>query len=189
MPVANAVPRTALARVNAVSSTPIAVAAAPGHARCNNGSPWSRTAAITVAQPTPNSRATAATACPSRPTRRQAWARARSVHDARGAIAGCVSVQVCCSHWGCTHRQMRLTHTSVTRRSPAGKSRTHVGRRSCNRAIAPHTGHQPIAAVVSIAYSSSPSCSDTASTAMPSSPSITVALLLLFTWGLSIRVH
>ena len=83
MPVANAVPRTALARVNAVSSTPIAVAAAPGHARCNNGSPWSRTAAITVAQPTPNSRATAATACPSRPTRRQAWARARSVHDAR----------------------------------------------------------------------------------------------------------
>jgi hypothetical protein len=76
-------------------------------------------------------------------------------------------------------RQMRLTHINVTDRSPAGKSRTHVGRRACNRAIAPHTGHQPVAAVVS----SSPSRSDTASTAMPSNPSITVTLLLLFTWA------
>src|SRR5262245_3699054 len=59
---------------------------------------------------------------------------------------------------------MRLTHTSVTGRSPAGKSRTHVGRRSCKRPTAPHTGHHPLAAVVSMAYSSSPSRSDTAST-------------------------
>ena len=40
-----------------------------------------------------------------------------------------------------------LTHTSVTGRSPAGKSRTHVGRRSCNRPNAPHTGHHPVAGV------------------------------------------
>jgi hypothetical protein len=39
--------------------------------------------------------------------------------------------------------------------------------------------------VVWIAYSISPSRSDTASTAMPASPSITVALLLSITWGLS----
>src|SRR5271166_5638730 len=42
-----------------------------------------------------------------------------------------------------------------------------------------------LTSVVSIAYSNSPSRSDTASTAMPSNPSITVALLLSITWGLS----
>src|SRR5271165_2787845 len=143
------------------------------------------TAAITVAQPTPTSRATAATECPSRPTRRHACLRARSLHDARALICGWLSVQVCCSHSGWVQRQIRLTHTNVTGRSPAGRSRTHVGRRPCNLAAAPHTGHQPVDAVVWIAYSISPSRSDTASTAMPSSPSITVALLLSITWGLS----
>src|SRR5271157_4765357 len=143
------------------------------------------TAAITVAQPTPTSRATAATECPSRPTRRHACLRARSLHDARALICGWVSVQVCCSHSGWVQRQMRLTQTNVTGRSPVGRSRTHVGRRPCNLAAAPHTGHQPVDAVVWIAYSISPSRSDTASTAMPSSPSITVALLLFITWGLS----
>lgn len=39
------------------------------------------------------------------------------------------------------HRQMRLTHTNVAGRSPAGKSRTHVGGRSCSLACAPHGGH------------------------------------------------
>jgi hypothetical protein len=43
-------------------------------------------------------------------------------------------------------RHTRLTHTSVTARSPADRSRTHVGRRPCSRACAPHTGHQPVAA-------------------------------------------
>jgi hypothetical protein len=46
-----------------------------------------------------------------------------------------------------------------------------------------HTGHHPSVAVVSIAYSSSPSRSDNAITAMPSSPSIAVAQLLLLTWA------
>src|SRR3954454_23830689 len=84
---------------------------------------------------------------------------------------------------------MRLTHTNVTGRPAAGRSRTHVGRRSCSRACAPHTGHQPVLAVVSTAYSNSPSRSDTANTAMPSSPSITVALLLSITWGPPVRVR
>jgi hypothetical protein len=59
----------------------------------------------------------------------------------------------------------------------------HGGRRPCNLACAPHAGHQPVDAVVWIANSISPSRSDTASTAMPFSPSITVALLLSITWG------
>jgi hypothetical protein len=59
--VANIVGRIALARVNGVSSTPIAVAEAPGRARCSSRAPCSRTAAMTVAELTPNSRATAAT--------------------------------------------------------------------------------------------------------------------------------
>jgi hypothetical protein len=86
-------------------------------------------------------------------------------------------------------RHTRLTHTSVTARSPAGRSRTHVGRRPCSRACAPPTGHQHVAAAVSIAYSTSPSRSETASTAMLSSPSIAVALLLSLTWGLPVRVR
>src|ERR1700757_2410088 len=85
-------------------------------------------------------------------------------------------------------RQMRLTHTNVTARSPAGRSRTQVGRRLCNRACAPQVGHQPARAVVSIAYSTSPSLSETANTAMPASPSIAVALLFSITWGFSVRV-
>jgi hypothetical protein len=53
-----------------------------------------------VPQPTPNSRATAATDSPSRPTRSAATARARSVSDARGAIASDVSDHVDASHSG-----------------------------------------------------------------------------------------
>ena len=62
---------------------------------------------------------------------------ARSVHDVRGATCGSVSVQVCFSHSRGTQRQIRLTHTSVTARSPAGRSRTDVGRRSRSRACGP----------------------------------------------------
>jgi hypothetical protein len=46
------------------------------------------------------------------------------------------------SHSGCTQRQTRLAHTNVTGRPPAGRSHTHVGRRSCRRACAPDvSGH------------------------------------------------
>ena len=72
--------------------------------------------------------------------------------------------------------------------SPAGRSRTQVGRLLCNRAWAPQVGHQPTPAVVSIAHSTSPSPSETANTAMPANPSIAVALVFSLTWGLPVRV-
>jgi putative transposase len=59
-------------RANAVSSTPTARTAPTRSARSISAVPYSTTAAITAAQPTPKSRATAATECPSRPTRRHA---------------------------------------------------------------------------------------------------------------------
>src|SRR5829696_10086342 len=56
--------------------------------------PWSATARMMVAQPTPRSRATAATAWASVPTHRQASAQAGWVSTARGRIAAACSVQV-----------------------------------------------------------------------------------------------
>jgi hypothetical protein len=188
IPVANGVERIGLARANAVSSTPTAATPSMRPGCSINTVPYSTTAAITAAQPTPKSRATAATECPSRPTRRHACFRARSLHDVRALICRWLSVQVCCSHSRWMQRQMRLTHTNVTARSPAGRSRTQVGRRLCNRACAPQVGHQPTLAVVSIAYSTSRSPSETANTAMPARPSIAVALLFSITWGLPVRV-
>jgi hypothetical protein len=75
------------------------VQAKPGHTvqargSSTSGVPWSTTARMMVAQPTPRSRATAATTWASLPTRRQASARARSVSTARGPIAAARSVQV-----------------------------------------------------------------------------------------------
>ena len=142
-----------------------------------SGSPYSPTAAITVAQPTPNSAATAATVCPSSPTRRHASRRARCVQAARGRIASVVSVQVRRGHRGSRQRQIRLTQTSVTGRSAAGRSRTQLGRRSCNRARTPQPEHQPWPAVVSTACSSSPAYSDTASTTNPGNPRTAVAAI------------
>ena len=138
----------------------------------------------------PNSRATAATDVASWPTRRQISARARSVSDARGAITGEVSVQVRFAHAQCGQRHTRLTHTSVTGHPPAGKSRTHLGHRSCSSATAPHSGQPTKSAVVSTACSSSPSLSDTASTTNPGKPNITAAALRSrSTWGLHLRAH
>ena len=48
--------------------------------------------------------------------------------------------------------------------------------------------HSRSCSAFSIAYSTSPSLSETANTAMPASPSIAVALLCSITWGLSVRV-
>ncbi|MBA2641034.1 MAG: hypothetical protein H0U77_13815 [Nocardioidaceae bacterium] len=61
-------------------------------------SPYSPTAAMTVAQPAPRSVPTAATVCPSWPTRRHASPRVRSVNDARGRMSSLVSVHVCLRH-------------------------------------------------------------------------------------------
>jgi len=110
---------------------------------------------------------------------------ARSVNDARGRIAGDVSDQVTTGHRGSTHRQIRLTHTNVTGRPAAGRSRTHVARRSCNRACTPQPRQKTSRLVVSTACSSSPFCCDTASRTNPSNPSIAVAALTSScTWGL-----
>ena len=54
------------------------------------------------------------------------------------------------------HRHTRLTHTNVTGRPPAGRSRTYVGRRSCSRACTPQLRQKSTVVVVSTACSSSP---------------------------------
>jgi hypothetical protein len=79
--------------VNTVSSTPSRSTPASRAGSSTGGCPSSRTAAITVAHPTPNYAATEATVCPSRPTRRHASFRGRSVSDARARIASDCSVQ------------------------------------------------------------------------------------------------
>jgi hypothetical protein len=101
----------------------------------------------------------------------------RSVHDARGRIDSLVSVQVRTGHTGSGQRHTRFTHTIVTSRPPEGRSRTHVGRRSCNTATIPHTRQPVTASTVSTACSNSPSCSDTASNTKAGNPSIAVAAL------------
>jgi hypothetical protein len=110
---------------------------------------------------------------------------ARSVSTHRGLICSLVSVHVRFAHRGSWQRQTRFTHTKVTGRPAAGRSRTQLGRRSCNLARTPQAGHQPSSAVVSTACSTSPSCSDTANTRNPGRPSITVvAIPSSRTWDL-----
>ena len=89
-----------------------------------------------VAQPTPRSRATAATAWASLPTRRHASARARSVSTARERIAAARSVQVRTPQAGSRQRQSRLRQHSTTGRPPIGRSRTRTVRRPCG--LGPH---------------------------------------------------
>ena len=185
MPVTKLVERVAAAAWNAVSSTPTASTSASRAGFCTRGWPYSRTAPIAVRQLIPKSRATAATDAPSSPTRRQISARARSVSAARAAISALVSVQVLFGHNRCGHRHTRLIHTTVTGRPAEGRSRTHTGRRSCSCATAAQLGQPTRSAVVSTACSSSPSCSDTASTTKPAMPNITAAALRSrSTWGL-----
>jgi len=185
MPVANTVEVVAVAAKNAVSSTPRVCTPASRAGSSTSGVPYSRTAAMIVAQPTPKSPATAATVWPSCPTRRHASRRARSVIDARGRTSSLVSVHVTVGHAGSWQRQTRFTHTSVTGRPAAGRSRTQLGRRSCSRACTPQPGHQPCTAVVSTACSTSPPYSDTANTVNPDKPSITVvAIPSSRTWDL-----
>src|SRR5512132_730619 len=69
-----------------VSSSPSAATSSRRMGSSTSWVPWSSTARMMVAHPTPRSRATAATAWASLPTRRHASARARSVSTARGRI-------------------------------------------------------------------------------------------------------
>ena len=82
---------------------------------------------------------------------------------------------------------MRLTHTNVTARSPAGKSRTQVGRLYATalapRRRAPARRGRRFDRVLDLAVTLRDR-----NTAMPASPSIAVALLFSITWGLSVRV-
>ena len=99
--------------------------------------------AITVAHPTPRSRATQATERFCSPTWRHASARARSVSYARGAMASARSVQLPVSQSASGQRQIRFHHTTTTRRPPEGRSRTRTLRRPLRHR--PHsalgTGH------------------------------------------------
>jgi hypothetical protein len=92
----------------------------------------------------PNSAATDAAVWPSSPTRRHASRPARLVSDARGRIASCVSVQVCFpAPRGSWQRHTRFTHTSVTGRPAAGRSRTSSAAGRGNLSRTPHDQHQP----------------------------------------------
>ena len=126
---------------------------------------------ITVHQATPSCAAIRETAASRSPTCSNAHCRARSVRHARGAIAGCRSVQVLTSHSGCGQHQTRFHQHSTTGRPPSGRSRTHVGRRSLARATAPQPGQPTRSAVVSTSNSSSPPTSAVATTTNPSNPS------------------
>ena len=110
--------RRRVARRTLVSSKPRAAITSRRAASSTSGVPWSATARMTVAQPTPRSRATAATAWASLPTRRQASARARWVSTALGRIGAARSVQVCTPQAGSRQRQIRLRQASTTGRPP-----------------------------------------------------------------------
>ncbi len=133
--------------------------------------PYSVTARITVAHPTPSSAANWATLIASRPTRWVAQTRARSVSTARARTAAVASDQVRITHAGSSQRQTRLSHTSSTGRPPIGRSRTDRALRSCNLATTPQPGHPVRAAVVSTTSSSSPPTSAAAVTRNPGNPS------------------
>jgi hypothetical protein len=118
---------------------PSAVTSSSRAGSSTSGRPCSATARITVCQPTPRSRATAATAWASLPTRRQASARARSVSTARGRTAAARSVQVRSPQAGSRQRQSRLRHNSSTGRPPSGRSRTLTVRRPWSSARIPQS--------------------------------------------------
>jgi hypothetical protein len=151
------------------------------------GMPRAMVKFMIVHQATPNWSATRDTAASCCPTWSKAQARARSVRHARGAIAGCTSVQVLTGHAACGQHQIRLCQQITTGRPAIGRSRTHVGRRSLARATAPHSGQPTRSAVVSTSNSSSPPASAATSRRKPSSPNnaaVTDAVASPLTWGL-----
>jgi hypothetical protein len=169
-----------------VSSSPSAATPSSRVGSSSSGRPWSATARMMVAQPTPRSRATAATAWASLPTRRQASARARWVSTARGAIAAARSVQVRTRQAGSRQRQRRLRQHSTTGWPPIGRSRTPTVRRPWAWARTPQPGQPTTAAVVWITSRHSPPTISAARTSKPSRPSSLEADALPCwpTWGL-----
>jgi len=124
-----------------------------------SGSPNSRTASITVDQPTPSDRAAAATDTPSSPTRRAASRRARSESTALGRIRGLVSDQDFVEQAASGQRHSRFDHTNTVGRPPTGRSRTLVRRRPLHRARVPQPEQPTTDAVVSASTNNSPSSS------------------------------
>jgi hypothetical protein len=128
--------------------------------------PWSRTAAMTVHQPTPRERPTSATAWLFRPTWRQA--RARSVSDARAAMSGLVSLHV--------SRRSRRRHsatsasptTTTTGRPPPDRSRTFVRRQPFDHAFVPQPEQPTTVPSVSTSLCGSPSIWTAANSTKPS---------------------
>ena len=89
------------------------------------------------------------------------------------------SVQLATSQSGSGQRQMRLDHTTTTRRPPAGRSRTRTRRRPLDSARVPQAGQPITVAVVSTSWCSSPSITAAASRAKPSIPTSATALSLV----------
>jgi hypothetical protein len=125
-----------------VSSSPSAATSSSRVGSSTSGRPWSATARMTVAQPTPKSRATAATAWASLPTRRHASARARWVSTARGAIPATRSVQVRTLQAGPRQRHKRLRQHSTTGR-PADRQVTHAHHAAAMRSGSYAAAHTP----------------------------------------------
>jgi hypothetical protein len=167
-PVTYRVGATRVALRKLVSSSPSAATPSRRPGSSTSGRPCSATARMMVAQPTPRSRATAATAWASLPTRRQASARARWVNTARGAIPATPSVQVRTLQAGSRQRQMRLGHKSTTGRPPIGRSRTRTTRRPCGVARTPQPTQPTTVVVIWTASCHSPATSSAATTSKPS---------------------
>ncbi len=174
-PVTNSVGCRALAARNDVSSMPMADGMRSRDRWSTRGRPWSRTASMAACHDTPNSLATCATEWPSRPTRRQISARARSVSTARAAMASVSSDHVLTSQSGSGQRHSRLRQMSTTRRSAIGRSRTLTSRRPCPTAREPQPSQPTTSAVVSTISHHSPSTSTWAPAMKPSIPRSAVA--------------
>jgi len=187
MPVTKWVVEVAVAGRKAVSSTPRPRTSATRVGSSTTGSPNSRTARMTVCQPTPSVRASSLTVRPYRPTCSKAHLRARSVSTARGRIAADRSVQLACGQPGSRQIHTRWCHNSTTGRPAMGRSRTRCGRRSFAVATTPHRGQPVLPSVVSTTRSSSPPSSATATTAKPGRPSSATSgepeLTCELTWG------
>jgi hypothetical protein len=150
------------------SSSPSAATSSSRVGSSTSGRPWSVTARMTVAQPTPRSRATAATAWASLPTRWHASARARWVSTVPGAIPVTRSVQVRTPQAGSRQRHRRLRQASTTGRPPMGRSRTRTTRRPCGVARTPQPMHPTTVAVVWTASCHSLPTSSAETTSKPS---------------------
>jgi hypothetical protein len=185
-PVTYRVGATRVALRKVVSSRPRVATPSRRPVSSTSGVPCSATARMMVAQPTPRSRATAATAWASVPTRRQASARARSVSTARGWMAVARSVQVRTLQAGSRQRQRRWCQASTTGRPPIGRSRTRTVRRPWSSARTPQPMQPTTVAVVWTVSCHSPAATCAARTWKPSRPSSleAEALLCCPTWGL-----